>query len=80
MFRTGLRYVVKHRIRVVAAVAAHPLETWATLQDRQADSGWEHMLHDLLGVPWPSESISELWALWPKVIGELQAKGISGRS
>ena len=76
MFRTGLRYVVKHPIRVVAAVAAHPLETWATLQDRQADSGWEHLLHDLLGVPWPSELISEFWALWPKVIGELQAKGI----
>jgi hypothetical protein len=38
--------------------------------------GWEHRLHDLLGVPLPCEATSEFWALWPEVIGELQAKGI----
>jgi hypothetical protein len=76
MFRTGLRYILKHPIRVVAAVAAQPLETWATVLDRQADSGWEQRLHDLLGVPSPSESISEFWTLWPEVIGELQTKGV----
>ncbi|MGH6856896.1 MAG: hypothetical protein ACRECP_04410, partial [Methylocella sp.] len=42
----------------------------------EADDGWEHRLHDLLGVAWPCDAISEFWALWPEVIGELQARGI----
>jgi predicted O-methyltransferase YrrM len=75
MFRTE-RHYLQHPIRALAAVAAHPLESWRKLQDRHAEEGWENRLHDLLGVPLPSEATSEFWALWPEVIGELQAKGV----
>ena len=76
MFGTGLRYVLGRPIRVVAAVATDPKEAWAKLHDRHADRNWEHRLHDLLGVPWPCEAISDFWTLWQKVIAELDAKGI----
>jgi Methyltransferase domain len=76
MFGTGLRYVLEHPIRVVAAVATDPKEAWAKLHDRHADHNWEHRLHDLLAVPWPCEAISDFWTLWQKVIAELDAKGI----
>jgi predicted O-methyltransferase YrrM len=90
MFGTGLRYFLKYPIQTLAAVASDPLEAWTVLQDNhaarreepipqdlyEAEDGWQHRLHDLLGVPWPCEANSEFWALWPEVIGELQAKGI----
>ncbi|TPW00400.1 MAG: hypothetical protein USCAAHI_00154 [Beijerinckiaceae bacterium] len=90
MFGTGLGYCLRHPIQTVAAVASDPVEAWTVLRDihaarrdrpippdlYEAEDGWEHRLHDLLGVPWPCEAISEFWALWPGVIGELQGKGI----
>lgn len=90
MFGTGLGYCLRHPIQTVAAVASDPVEAWTVLRDihaarrdrpitpdlYDAEDGWEHRLHDLLGVPWPCEVISEFWALWPGVIGELQGKGI----
>jgi hypothetical protein len=33
-------------------------------------------MHELLGVPQPSQATAEFWALWPEVMGELKAKGI----
>ena len=91
MLRTALRYFLKYPIGAVSAVVSDPLETWHTLQDKnaqrregitppdlyEAEDLWEHRLHDLLQVPWPCAATSEFWALWPEVIGELQAKGIS---
>ncbi len=40
------------------------------------EDGWERRMHGPLGVPWPCPATSEFTALWPKVIGELEAKGI----
>lgn len=76
MFGTGLRYVLSRPIRVATAVATDPKEAWAKLHDRHAEYDWEHRLHDLLGVPWPCGAITDFWALWHQVIGELNAKGI----
>lgn len=90
MFGTSLGCCLRHPIQTVAAVASDPVEAWTVLRDihaarrdrpippdlYEAEGGWEHRLHDLLGVPWPCEAISEFWALWPGVIGELQGKGI----
>ena len=76
MLETALRYLLRHPIRALAEVASDPLEAWKKLHQRHAERGWEHRLHDLLGVPWPGEATSEFWALWPEVIAEIQAKGI----
>jgi hypothetical protein len=76
MFGTGLQYFLRRPTWAVASVLAHPLETWRKLHDRHAEEDWENRLLDLLGVPSPSEATSEFWALWPEVIGELQAKGV----
>ncbi len=90
MLGTGLRYFLRHPIQTVAAVTSDPLEALTMLHEihtarregkvppdfYEAEEGWEHRLHDLLGAPWPCEAISEFWALWPEVIGELQARGI----
>lgn len=76
MLRSGLRYILRHPIRVVTSVATDPLGAWDKLQDRQADVDWERRLHSLLGVPWPCGEATEFWALWPEVVEELHAKGI----
>jgi Methyltransferase domain len=90
MLGTGLRYLLRHPLRSVTAIASDPLEVWGALLDRyaerreaipptdlyEAEVGWERRLHDLLGVPWPCEATSEFWALWRGVIAELQAKGL----
>lgn len=90
MFGTGLRHFLKHPIQTMAAVTLDPREAWSVLQDihvarhekqippdlYEAEEGWEHRLHNLLGVHWPCETSAEFWALWPEVIEELRAKGI----
>jgi len=90
MFGAGLRHFLKHPMHTLAAVTADPVEAWTVLRDihaarreaqippdlYEAKAGWEQRLHNLLGVPWPCQATSEFWALWPEVIGELQAKGI----
>jgi hypothetical protein len=90
MFRTGLQYFFRHPIQTLVAVMSDPLEAWTLLRDIQAarreapmpsdlyvaENDWESRLHGLLGIPWPCEATSEFWALWPKVIQELQAKGV----
>lgn len=76
--------------RIAAMVAKDPLETWARLQARFAEIGshrkprcpyvvdpdWEQRLHAMLGAHWPCPEVSEFWALWPKVIEPLTAKGL----
>jgi hypothetical protein len=42
----------------------------------RAEYGWDRRMHELLGIPWPCPATSEFTALWPQVIGELEAKGI----
>jgi hypothetical protein len=90
MFGKSFQYVLRHPVRAAAAVLYDPLETWTAFQDRlaanregrtspdlyKADEDWERRLHQLLAAPWPCDTISEFWALWPVVIRELEAKGI----
>jgi hypothetical protein len=90
MLETALRYFLRYPVRAVHAFARDPLEAWTTIQDRYFDQldrrkpqiryepedDWELRLHTLLGVPWPCAATSEFHALWPKVIGELEALGI----
>lgn len=89
MFGIPLRYLLKHP-RSVAELAADPLQVWTTIQDvywaereqsrpqcrYQSDDHWEQRLHDCMGITWPCDLTAEFQALWPEVIGELEAKGI----
>jgi hypothetical protein len=90
MLGIPLRYLLSHPVSAVADIAADPLEIWTTIHDAyvaereqrgpqcqyEADGNWEQRLHEALGVPWPCNATSEFWDLWPKIISELDAKGI----
>lgn len=86
-----LGYMLKHPVSSVADLAADPLQTWMLIEDEYAagreraaqqwgkyepNPDWEPRLHQSQSVPWPCGVDGEFWALWPKVIGELEAKGI----
>ena len=85
-----IRSIARHPIRAVASILSDPLETWTFLHDRyaarregptspdlyKAEPDWEQRLHILLEVPFPCEMTSEFWALWPKVIAEMEHKGV----
>jgi len=86
-----LSYMLKHPVSSVVDLVADPLQTWMLIQDEYAagleravpqnckyepNFDWEPRLHQSLGVPWPCEAHAEFWTLWPKVIGELEAKGV----
>jgi hypothetical protein len=90
LLESALRYFLKHPVRAVVAIASEPLEAWTAFQDRlvedrqrpvgpdlyRAEADWEARLHALLGAPWPCPTASEARALWPQVMGELEARGI----
>jgi hypothetical protein len=90
MLGIPLRYLLSHPVSAVADLAADPLEIWTTVHDAyvaereqrgpqcqyEADDNWEQRLHEALGVPWPCNATFEFWDLWPKIIGELDARGI----
>ena len=90
MVGKDVRNIVRHPIRAVAGILSDPLETWAFFRDRyearheghtspdlyKAEPDWEKRLHLLLDVPWPCEMTSEFRALWPKVIAEIERKGV----
>jgi hypothetical protein len=85
-----LRYLAKHPVIGVADLAADPVQIWITIHDvyvaeheqrgpqcqYESDDNWEQRLHDSLGIPWPCKVSSEFWSLWPRVIAELETKGI----
>jgi hypothetical protein len=85
----GMRYV-KHPVSVFRGLIEDPLETWTTVregyiayQERkrpqcpyEPDPNWESRLHAHLGAPWPCDLGSEFFQLWPKVINELESRGI----
>jgi len=89
MIRDALRQLSRAP-RVAIFVATEPIEALieldAQLKERrehrrpaclyEAESGWERRLHAILGLPWPCAAVSEFWALWPKVIATLNAKGL----
>ncbi|HXP85887.1 MAG TPA: class I SAM-dependent methyltransferase [Bryobacteraceae bacterium] len=90
MLGIPLRYVLKHPVIAVADLAADPLQVLTTIRDvyvaereqrrpqcqYQSQDRWEQRLHDALGVPWPCQAAAEFWDVWPRVIKELEAKGI----
>jgi hypothetical protein len=90
MLGLPLRYFLKHPVTMATCVAADPLQLWMTVQDEYAavrerkrpdcryesDDNWEQQLHASLGVPRPCKEAAEFWTLWPKVIRELESKGI----
>jgi hypothetical protein len=86
-----LSYLLKHPVSSMSDLVADPLQTWMLIQDEYAagrervgpqlckyepDSDWEPRLHRSLGIQLPCGADAEFWALWPKVIAELEAKGI----
>lgn len=90
MIGLPLRYLLKHPVTAVSWVASDPVQVWLTVHDQyvadrerkglrcqyESDRNWDQRLHESLGVPWPCSEAAEFWALWPSVIGELEAKGI----
>ncbi|MGD0799002.1 MAG: class I SAM-dependent methyltransferase [Acidobacteriaceae bacterium] len=83
--------MLKHPVSSVADLAADPLQTWMLIQDEYAagrervgphlckyepNADWERQVHRLMGVPSPCGADAEFWALWPRVIAELEEKGI----
>ena len=90
MLGLPLRYFLKHPARAVVAVTSDPLEIWTRVQESYiaqrerpvppdlypAEEDWERMLHERLGTAWPCQESAEFAALWPEVMGELEAKGI----
>jgi len=89
VIKAALRYVRKAP-QVAHYVATDPVEVWLRLQAKFAERrewrrppcpydveiNWERRLHEILGIPWPCQAIAEFWALWPAVIGFLEAKGL----
>ena len=90
MFSAALQFFLRHPVQSVTGIGSDPFEAWTAFHERyvasrelptppdfyKAEEGWEHRLHNLLGLPWPCPATSEFWALWPEVIGELEAQGI----
>jgi hypothetical protein len=83
--------MLKHPLWSVADLLGDPLQTCMLIRDEFAagreragpqnckyepNPDWEQRLHHSLGVPCPCGANAEFWALWPKVIGELEAKGV----
>jgi hypothetical protein len=89
MLGIPLRYLARHPL-AVADLAVDPLEVWMNMVDvyvaereqrrpqcpYKSDGDWERRLHNQIGAPWPCPLLSEYWGLWPKVITELEAKGV----
>ncbi len=90
MFTKALRSILRDPVGVVGALASDPLEAWASLHDRvlavrerpapgdlyRAEADWESRLHARLGASWPCSETQEFWTLVPKVVAELEARGM----
>jgi hypothetical protein len=90
MLGLPIRYLLTHPVLTLTDVAADPREVWIKFQERyadrlqrhrppyqyQSDADWEQRLHNHLGGNWPCLYTSEFSDLWPKVMKELEAKGI----
>ena len=85
-----LRPYLRRPLSTLASVAVDPREAWLRFRERfaehregptppdlyKAEDDWEDRLHRMLGLSSPAEVTSEFRALWPKVIEQLNAKGI----
>jgi Methyltransferase domain len=77
-------------VSTLRAVASDPVESWLRFREQyaahregytppnlySADHDWESKLHCLLDLSSPAALTSEFEALWPKVISELEEKGV----
>src|SRR4030095_14360883 len=85
-----LRDWLKHPATALSEIAADPAEVWTTIRetyvaDRELSRPrcrympvhrWDEWLHIALNEPWPCAANSELIDLWPRIMGELEVKGI----
>jgi hypothetical protein len=90
MLGLPLRDWLKHPATALSEIAADPAEVWTTIRetyvaDRERSRPrcrympvhrWDEWLHIALNEPWPCAANSELIDLWPRIMGELEAKGI----
>src|ERR1041385_1448941 len=90
MLGIPLRYLLKNPLKGTVDLAADPLQVVSSMLDiyidkrerqgaqcqYEADGTREERLHHSLGLPWPCSLTAEFWEIWPKVISELEAKGI----
>lgn len=89
MLGIPLHYLLEHPLAALDLVS-NPVETWTRIREEfvaqherrgsqcqyKSDDNWEQWVHTRLGLPWPSQFTSEFQDLWPRVITELEAKGI----
>jgi Methyltransferase domain len=85
----GIQRIIRRPRSILSAVASDPREAWTAFVDRYAearqeatppglypvDENWENRLYRRLNVP-SAQFTSEFWALWKRVISELEAKGV----
>jgi hypothetical protein len=90
MLGIPIRYLSRHPIQALGAVASDPRETWLRIYDEyvyaserrrppcayEAVPDWERRLHDFLGMPWPCETGLECSSVWPSIISTLSARGV----
>jgi predicted ATP-grasp superfamily ATP-dependent carboligase len=74
--------------RLARVAVTEPSEAWARIQDRfderrdrrrprcpyEVERDWDRRLHQMFGIPWPCETTSEFWALWPEVMRPFEAR------
>src|SRR5579872_2105786 len=85
-----LRPYLRRPISTLASIAADPMEAWIRFREQFAadrdervtpntytvEADWEEQLHRRLHITSPAEVNAEFWDLWPKVIKELEEKGV----
>jgi len=74
--------------RLARVVVTEPGEAWARMQDRlderrdrrkprcpyDGERDWDRPLHQIFGIPWPCDTTSEFWDLWPEVVRPFEAR------
>jgi hypothetical protein len=85
-----IRPYLRRPISTLAAALADPFDSWIWLREKyaiyregqtppdlyKAQSDWANRLSRTIELTSPEEINSEFWALWPRVIEELNAKGV----
>jgi hypothetical protein len=85
-----LRPYLRKPISTLSAIASDPIESWVRFREQyaahlegltppdlyKAEEDWESRLCALFEISSSGETTKEFWDLWPKVIKELEAKGV----
>jgi|HubBroStandDraft_6_1064221.scaffolds.fasta_scaffold02025_10 hypothetical protein len=89
MLGVPLRYLLKHPL-AATELAADPIGVVSRARDiyiaqreerrpqcpYDSSADWEHRMHRHLGAAWPCPQAAEFRELWPRVMAEMQARGI----